>query len=122
MPSLFAEHELKTALKRIAAAKSDAEINPADARTLREHLNKIIASDDATRSKDAVKAAKRQRALEDPLMNPVVQQVRGSLQRLGISIEAAADLATLNDALTARQWTTEERLRLKSLLASIGII
>jgi hypothetical protein len=122
MPSLFDEHNSKLAAKRIAAAKSDAEINIADARALHQHLSTIIASDDATRSKDAVKAAKRQRALEDPHMVPVVAQIQGSLRRLGISIEAASDMNALNDALKARNWSTEERLRLKSLLAQIGII
>lgn len=122
MPSLFAEHEMKAALKRVAAAKDDSEITAADARLLNAHLAKIVAADDAKHSRDAVKAAKRQRALEDPRLVPVVAQVQASLRRLGIDIAAASDLTTLNNALSARAWSTEERLRLKSLLTSIGII
>jgi hypothetical protein len=43
MPSIFDTHFAKQAAVRIAAAKDDTEITPADARALHAHLGKIVA-------------------------------------------------------------------------------
>jgi hypothetical protein len=84
MPSLFSEHELTHALKRISAAKSADQISASDARVLRDRLDQIVKDDEKRHGVEAARAAKRERALNDPSMLPTIQQINASLGRLGI--------------------------------------
>jgi hypothetical protein len=123
MPTLFDEHEIKAAFKRVSAVKSPDEISVDDARVLRARLDQVIKEDEKRTSADSVRAAKFERAMSgDAAMAPVVRQVLGSLQRLGISVQAASDLHKLNEVLSANRWAPNERLRIKSMLHTIGIL
>ena len=55
-------------------------------------------------------------------MKIVLDQVNGSLRRLGITLAAAADLPTLNKALSDNRWTESEKMRLKAMLHQVGVL
>ena len=110
MPSIFDEHNVMHAMRLIAAAKDETDFNIDDLQSLHELRGRHLAKARKRTSVENVRAAKIDRAIADPAMKPVLDQVNGSLKRLGISIQAAADLTTLNQALADHRWTENERL------------
>jgi hypothetical protein len=122
MPSLFNENSFLHAAKRIAAAKDETDLNVEDLQALHDLLGRHLAKARKRVSVESVRAAKIDRALQDPSMKPVVDQVNGSLRRLGLDVQAAADLSRLNQAFTDHRWTENERMRLKAMLHQIGVL
>jgi hypothetical protein len=122
MPSLFAEHEMKSALKRITAAKSDAEISVSDARTLRAHLDKVIKAHEQATSSTARRAAKLDAALADPGRQLHVQYAAGRLRSIGLDFVKAADVSRLTEAMRAGNFSTTQRIELRKVLADLGVI
>jgi hypothetical protein len=122
MPSLFDENNVLHAMKRIVAAKDDSDFNIDDLQAVHELLGRHLAKARKRLSSETVRAAKIDNALQNPHMKIVVDQMQGSLRRLGIDVKAAADLPTLNKAMEAARWTENERLRLKAMLHQVGIL
>jgi hypothetical protein len=96
--------------------------NTRDLKKLRNEIDAMIKAEEAKTGVEAMRAAKIDRAAHDPAMAPIVTQAIGSLKRLGLSLEAAADLEKLNDALDAHRWGSNERLRIKGMLHQIGVL
>jgi hypothetical protein len=106
-----------------AATDAAKKVNNArDLKKLRDEIDGLIKAKEAKTGVEAMRAKKIERAAHDPAMRPVVTQAIGSLKRLGLSLDAAADLEKLNDALDAHRWSSNERLRIKGLLHSIGVL
>jgi hypothetical protein len=104
-----------------AAVEAAKKANPADLRTLRDEIDGMIKAQSAAAAYDAQRAKKVQAALDNPEA-PAVRQALATLQRLGFSVEQAANIQTLNAKLDERRWSTEERMRVKAMLHSIGVI
>jgi hypothetical protein len=122
MPNIFDEHNLKQAIKRIAAAKDDSQIGLADARAMRAHLDKVIATAEKREGAEARRIAKMRAAAENPDMAEMISWAVGRLRSIGILLHAAADLAALNRALRASDWKDEQKFEIKSVLAKLGVI
>jgi hypothetical protein len=122
MPTIFDEHNVVHAMKRIAAAKDENDFNIDDLQAVHELLGRHLAKARKRVSVANVRAAKIDRAIADPAMKPVIDQVNGSLKRLGITLSAAADLTTLNKAMADHRWNENERLRLKAMLHTVGVL
>jgi hypothetical protein len=120
--SLFDEHNLVLAAKRIAAAKDVDDIDVADARVVRKALDEVIAAEEKKSGAEARRMARLKAAAESESMRPIVTYAEGSLRRLGLDFHAAADMNKLNAALTAANWDTTKRIEIKRLLAEIGVI
>jgi len=68
------------------------------------------------------RAARIEAALADPNKLPAIRFALGELRRLGVSIEAATDVAALNKAMTDQNLSAERRMGIKTALARAGII
>jgi hypothetical protein len=61
-------------------------------------------------------------AAKNPALEPTIKYAVGRLKSLGIDIHAAADLGTLNKAMTEAKLPMTQRLALKTALAHIGVL
>jgi hypothetical protein len=104
-----------------AAVEAAKKTNPRDLLALRDQIDGMIKAQSAEAAYEADRTRKMNAALANPEA-PAVRQALASLQRLGLSVKAAADIATLNAKLDERRWSVEERLRVKSMLHSIGVL
>jgi hypothetical protein len=104
-----------------AAVEAAKKTSPRDLQALRDQIDVMIKAQGAQAAYDTQRAQKMNSALANPDA-PAVRQAIASLARLGLSAEAAADIAVLYQKLDERRWSTEERLRLKSMLHSIGVL
>jgi hypothetical protein len=105
-----------------AVAAANTVSNMRDLKALRAEIDGMIRAEEARTGLEAMRAKKIERAASDPAMRPVVTQVLGTLKRLGLTLEAASDLETLNDALEGHRWSSNERLRVKAALHQIGVL
>jgi hypothetical protein len=122
MPSLFDSHFEKLAVMRIAACKTDSEINIDDARVMHAKLGGLIKAHETANSSAARRAAKLDKALNDPDRQPAIAYAKGALHRLGLDFVSAADMATLTEKMRERNLDTTSRIELKRVLADLGVL
>ena len=122
MPSLFDDHYAKLAVMRIAAVKDDTAISVADAKLLHAKLGGLLKAHEAATSSSALRAAKLDKALNDPARQPAIQYAKGALRRLGLDFAAAADINALTTAMRERDLDVTSRIELKRVLSDLGLL
>jgi hypothetical protein len=123
MPSLFdSTHNAKQAAVRIAAAKSDNEINIADAKAMHAKLGDLIKAHDARNSATARRAARLDAALADPGKKAAITYINGALTRLGLDFVSASDVNALTAAMRSKNLDTATRIEIKRVLSDLGVL
>ena len=107
---------------RIAAAKSNSEINVADARALHKKLSDVIAAHEQKNSSAARRATRLDAALADPARQPAINYANGALRRLGLDFVAASDMNKLTEAMREKNLDVATRIELKRVLSDLGVL
>jgi hypothetical protein len=122
MPSIFDDHNAKQSLARIVAAKSDNEINIADAKAMHAKLGDLIKAHEQATSSAAKRAAKLDAALSDPARQPAINYASGVLRRLGLDFAtAASNPNVLTESMRKANMTTTQRIEIRKVLADLGV-
>jgi hypothetical protein len=118
MPSLFQTSSIEDLAKSIAGLDNDA----------RQKLIAKLAAAAPAEKRDEARKAKMQRieaAANDPKKKAAIQFAVGALKRLGLTIQAAAEMtvADLDKVLAAdSRITLDQRFQLKTALRRIGFL
>ena len=117
MPSLFEKKSIDDLSQAITALSRD------DRKKLMQQLNAAATAErkDQARKK---KIAAIEASCADRNKLPAIRFCAGALKRVGLSIEAAADLtvAQLDEALAKSRASLEEKFQIKTAMRRIGLL
>jgi hypothetical protein len=103
-----------------AATSAAAALSPANLRKLKHEIDGMVKAEEARSGAEARRLSLLQSHVEGG--TKTLHAAVGVLRRLGTSLSAMGTVADLTQRMQDANWTPEERIRPKTLLASIGAI